>query len=202
MKSKILIFLLIFIFVVNCKQKLIETENPQISEANNSIKNTKIDYGKNFFDFDEVDYYSIVINEDDATKLLDNHISKLDKKRYNLIMNPQFPGLLSEIKLIGNFQDLGFKKSIIRPDKFAELNKIFIEKSEQDGISAACIPIFRDILVFKKNEKVIGAAKICFGCNDYKIIGTNANTENFGQGKDYEILSLILNKYTDKNQKK
>ena len=110
MKSKILIFLLIFIFVVNCKQKRIETENPQISEANNSIKNTKIDYGKNFFDFDEVDYYSIVINEDDATKLLDNRISKLDEKRYNLIMNPQFPGLLSEIKLIGNFQELGFKK--------------------------------------------------------------------------------------------
>ncbi|SFN09558.1 hypothetical protein SAMN05421738_106182 [Algoriella xinjiangensis] len=192
MKSKILIFLLIFIFVVNCKQKRIETENPQISEANNSIKNTKIDYGKNFFDFDEVDYYSIVINEDDATKLLDNHISKLDEKRYNLIMNPQFPGLLSEIKLIGNFQELGFKKSTIRPDKFSKLNKIFIEKSEQDGISAACIPIFRDILIFKKENKITGFTKICFDCHQYHIIGTNADTKNFGEGQDYEKLGEIL----------
>lgn len=58
---------------------------------------------------------------------------------------------------------------------------------------AACIPVFRDILIFRKNKKNSGMMKICFGCHQYRILGTNAKTENFGTDNDYSQLWKILN---------
>ena len=56
----------------------------------------------------------------------------------------------------------------------------------------ACIPVFRDILIFKKNNKSIGIAKICFECEKSHIVGTNKNIENFGQCGDFSKLMNIL----------
>jgi len=36
-------------------------------------------------------------------------------------------------------------------------------------------------------------AKICFDCHQKHIVGTNANTEHFGQDGDYPKLLQILN---------
>ena len=82
MKSRFLTFLFIFLIFFSCKQKQLE----KIPETNNPIQNTKVEYGKNFFDFDEVDYYSNQITEDDAMKLLDNQTSKIEKQKYNVCL--------------------------------------------------------------------------------------------------------------------
>ena len=66
------------------------------------------------------------------------------------------------------------------------------EKSTLENIATACIHVYRDILIFKKEGKVIGTAKICFDCMSKQIKGTTANTENFGQDGDYEKLEKIL----------
>ena len=81
---------------------------------------------------------------------------------------------------------------IIDKSKFESIDKIFIEKSTLENIATACIHVYRDILIFKKEGKVIGTAKICFDCMSKQIKGTTANTENFGQDGDYEKLEKIL----------
>lgn len=88
---------------------------------------------------------------------------------------------------------IGFQKKEINKSKFTQMNKIFVEKTFNDGINYACIPFFRDILIFKKQGKVIGIAKICFDCHQFRIIGPEANTDNFGMDDDYEKLGNILN---------
>lgn len=188
MKNGFLTFLFIFFIFFSCKQKQVE----KIPETNNPIQYTKVEYGKKFFDFDEVDYYSTQITEDDAMKLLDNQTSKIDEQKYNVIMNDEYPKSLNEMEFIKNLNKIGFKKTKIETEKFSDLNQIFVEKSEQDGIVFSCIPVFRDLLVFKKKNKITGFAKICFDCNFFHIIGTNADLKNFGQGDDYEKLGKIL----------
>ena len=192
MKSKILNLLLVFIFLFSCKQKQAGAKNDEILTPNNSNKNLKIEYGEKFFHYDAVDYYSIYISENDATKLLDKQNSKIEEEKYNIILNDEFPKTINEINFIKDLSSLGFKKSSIKPKKFTDLNQIFVEKSEQDGIVFACIPVFRDLLVFKKNNKITGFAKICFECNQSHIIGSKSDTKNFGQGQDYEKLGKIL----------
>ena len=72
------------------------------------------------------------------------------------------------------------------------IDEIFTEKKHAEYYEFACIPIFRDVLIFKNKSKVVGIAKICFTCNNSVIVGTNANTEEFGMSGDYEKLSEIL----------
>ena len=92
-------------------------------------------------------------------------------------------------------EKINFQKSEIDKSKFGEINKIFVEKTVNQIADYACIAVYRDILIFKKQNKTVGIAKICFECFKKQIIGTNANTENFGQDGDYEKLEKILKKH-------
>jgi len=199
MKFAKYIFLAVTLSFFSCSYSKKET-SANSEEAENFISKN-LNPGKPFFAFDAIDYYKSDIDENTAMNLVNTQSTVLDSIEYNLIIDETSENISDEY-FINNLTKAGYKKTEINSADFQQITNLFSEQQEREGLYFACIPIFRDILVFKKNEKVIGAAKICFGCNDYKIIGTNANTENFGQGKDYEILSLIFNKYTDKNQKK
>jgi len=199
MKAAKYIFLAVTLSFCSCSYSKKETSANSEEAENFFSKN--LNPGKPFFAFDAVDYYKSDIDENTAMNLVNTQSPILDSIKYNLIIDETSENISDEY-FVNNLTKAGYKKTEINSADFQQITNLFSEQPEREGLYFACIPIFRDILVFKKNEKVIGAAKICFGCNDYKIIGTNANTKNFGQGKDYEILSLILNKYTDKNQKK
>ncbi len=150
-----------------------------------------------FFDYDEVDYYSIDITENDAMKLDSlSKFSKTNQLKYDLISN-DFPDKLYQIDFEKKIEKVGYKMKSIGKNDFKSLNKIFIEKTYQDGITFACIPVYRDILIFKKNKKIIGFTKICFDCHQYVILGSSANTDNFGYDSDYENLGKILDKYSN-----
>ena len=82
----------------------------------------------------------------------------------------------------------------IDKSKFIEINKIFVEKTVNKSMDYACPADYRDILIFKNKNKTVGIAKICFECFKNQILGTKANTENFGQDGDYEKLEKLLKK--------
>ena len=54
------------------------------------------------------------------------------------------------------------------------------------------VAFYRDILVFKKENKTVGVAKVCFGCSQSIITGTKLNTQEFGQSGDYGRLKKLL----------
>jgi len=187
------ILLSFFFTIIGCKENISNTDSNQNLQSL-TMQNKKVEYGQKFFDFDEVDYYSIEISEEDAMKLMDENSTRLSQQKSDIILNDEFPKTIADIDFIKDFNKFGFKKYQIAPANFEDLNKIFVEKTEQDRIDFACIPIFRDILVFKKDNKNIGFAKICFDCHQYHIVGSIVNTENFGQGDDFEKLDSILNR--------
>jgi hypothetical protein len=72
-----------------------------------------------------------------------------------------------------------------------------MSKPRSGMIASACIYVYNDILIFKKEGEVIGTAKICFGCGAHQIRGTQVGTLAFGQDGDYKTLEKILKPHKD-----
>ena len=145
--------------------------------------------GKTFFDYDEIVHYT---NDFDAYKLneLYDNQSKtgIDSLKLNVITG-KIPQTISDQSFIDKLGDIGYSRRKVDKTKFLEIDKIFIEKTVDENLATSCVSIYRDILLFKKQNKVVGVAKICFECLDSQIVGTTANTENFGQDGDYKRLA-------------
>ncbi len=48
---------------------------------------------------------------------------------------------------------IGYIKKEIPKIEFYEIDKIFTEKTAEESYTSACIPIYRDILIFKNDKK-------------------------------------------------
>lgn len=148
--------------------------------------------GKKFFDYDEIDYY---FNDYDAAKLSDLYDnqsrSELDCLKTEIVIG-DIPKDITDLSFIDHLEKIGYKKSRVEQSKFSDIDKIFFEKTAKESLVTACVHVYRDILIFRKNNKVVGTAKICFDCMAHQITGTKANTEDFGQDGDYGKLEMIL----------
>lgn len=146
---------------------------------------------KPYFSFDQVEYYAWNGTDDEAYTLMQEEDATGGLKKYlltefddNQLLNP------SNFEKI---EELGFRKKEIATDKFNQLNEIFCErKHEKVPEVEVCLSIFRDILVFKKEGKIVGVAKIYFDCKHNVITGTTLNTSEFGLSGDYEKLEKLL----------
>lgn len=162
------------------------------SEPVDNSKSTKQVVGKKFFEYDAIDYYTNDFDESKIGELSDNQSkSELDSFKLGIILG-DIPKSISDLGFIDKLAKVDFKKTLIDKSKFDSIDKIFVEKTTTDYEATACIYVYRDILIFKKDSKVVGTAKVCFGCMANQINGTTANTENFGQEGDYERLEILL----------
>jgi hypothetical protein len=190
---RLAILFLLVITITSCNNKEVDV-NSKIELIDN--KEQVFVKVENYFDFDNVDYYFKDINENDVFKVYDDPKSK-DKEskeyKYLQIMEGNYPNLLNN-EFSTNLINNGYHKRRIDSNRFDDLNSIFSETKCDDGYAMACIPVYRDILIFYNEGKIIGIAKICFGCRQYHIIGTDKNLEDFGQCGGYEKLQDLLSK--------
>lgn len=150
--------------------------------------------GKKFFIYDEIIHYSIDFHGSKLQALSENqHLSVIDSLKLSVISG-YIPKDNQDLNFIDKLEEIGYTKKTVDKSEFEAIDNIFSEKKVKEGITTACIPIFRDILLFKMQNKVIGTAKICFECMQHHITGTIANTNDFGQDGDYERLLRILYK--------
>lgn len=189
MKEILNIFLIILIFT-GCKQiKKTEIDNDENKIAENKFVPK---HGKSFFNFDEIEYYHSEISEEIAMDLFDTqNKSQSEKLKFDIVIGEK-PENLNNLKFIHSLSEIGFTKSQIPQSKYKDINLIFTEKTASESYAAACVAVYRDLLVFKKDKKIIGFCKICFDCRLFRIVGTNANVENFGQDGDFEKLLRLL----------
>lgn len=147
---------------------------------------------KPYFSFDQVEHYYFDITEEAILKIMDKERkSEKEAKQIELLIKHTLNTLSDTIEL-HNIDEIGYVKQKIAENKFEKLNQIFCERKHKEALAMACIAIYRDILVFKKNGRIIGTAKICFECNQHVITGTSKNTNEFGQSGDYEKLYKLL----------
>lgn len=185
------LFILIFFYIatISCKT---EIKNSNNIEENIAQKNKQSEKGNVFFDFDEIDFYNIDFEEGRAIELIRNREkSNIDKLKYEIILS-ETPENIGDTTFLKQIKDIGFVYKKVESDKFKSINTVFVEKNISDDYAFACAPVYRDILIFKRKGEIIGIAKICFSCQQNIIIGTKANTINFGHNGDYGRLRRIL----------
>ena len=169
------------------------------------IDNFKIEYpekfitsdkGKKFFDYDEIDRFHLSNTENNNEFRLDVLYSKSSPSKFDSlkrgVISLYTPTDVPDLNFIKLLEKIGYKRSVIDKSKFASINKIFAEKSVKEKYETGCRNVYRDIFLFKKSNKIIGTAKICFSCGAHQIKGTKRNTDNFGQDGDYEKLENLL----------
>lgn len=156
---------------------------------------------KMFFDFDNVEYYSL--NKNKEEEINENNRKGIKDSVFENILYNEFPKEFSDEKFINIINSNGFSKYKFSRKDVEELNEnIFIEKVFFNLFQGnyACAPVYRDILVFKKQNKISGIAKICLSCKQYYFIGSKKNLEikNFGMNDEFISLEKIFNSYKSK----
>lgn len=147
---------------------------------------------KPFFDSDKIDHYYLDFSDDEFTKILmkDNNTKK-EKEFFDIYVH-HFPETIPK----ENFEKILFKhkykKSNLSLKQQKQIENVFSEKDSLQSSFAACAAQYRDIFVFKKKEKTVGIAKICFKCGRFQIIGSKIDTEGFGLWTELGKLKKIV----------
>lgn len=79
----------------------------------------------------------------------------------------------------------GYKKNELNKNKIKQVDSIISNKIYYGSIDlTACTPLYRDVLILKKNNKIVSILKICFGCKMIANYGDEIKN-NFNE-KDIE----------------
>ena len=147
---------------------------------------------KQYFDYDQIEYYLNNLNEGKELEHYDMQSdSELDSLKMGVILG-NIPSDTSDLTFIGELEAMGYTRNIIDESKFQIIDEIFTEKSVDEILANACIQVYRDIFVFKKGNKIVGVAKVCFDCWGHQIVGTKSNTSAFGQNGDFDRLYKLI----------
>lgn len=148
-------------------------------------------YNSYYFDFDRIEHYKIIREID----YFDRNNEAIQITHKDILSELLFDFAPKDLKgkiFLNTLEKVTTIKQDIPTSDFDEIREIFKEQNCSSVSVSSCIPVFRDIFIFYKNNDVVGIAKICFGCRYHHIIGTTSNTSNFGQCGNYEALQKIL----------
>ncbi|MBS7254978.1 hypothetical protein [Flavobacterium branchiicola] len=180
MKKFIFVFTAIIILSCNNSKKL-DVNNEKVAKKEL----------RPFFDSDEIDHYYVnytlesIINFEEKSRK-----SKKHQEFEGLFMGyfpDSIPKDFEEILLSHNY-----KKSDLTIKQQKEIENIFSVQDSLQMDGYACVAEYRDIFIFKKKEKTIGIAKICFKCGRFQIIGSKIDTQYFGLWTELDKLHNIV----------
>jgi len=142
---------------------------------------------KPYFEFDEVVHYQYNIEDFEVLG------RKNDDLNY-LLFGRGFESLQDSIYL--ERVDSLFHKKLVSKEEHPIVDKIFCYQpiQNEEHYISECIAIYRDIFVFRRENKVIGIAKICFDCNQFTSIGAKQETKNFGVNYEFSNLAKLIKK--------
>ena len=145
-----------------------------------------------FSQFDKIEYYHTDINQDGITALFNRkaQLSKDDKDFWDIFFKYHQPRSVNDEQVIAVIKRLYKVQGTIDEKYYKAIADIFSDHEINDYM-IACEPQFRNILIFKKDNKVTGILKICFGCEKRDFIGSDKNTVYFG-AKGYKKLKNIV----------
>ncbi|MFH6945563.1 hypothetical protein [Flavobacterium sp. FlaQc-50] len=170
-----------------------------------SLLSCKSKEDKMFFDFDTVEYYSL--KKEKEKEMYENDQKGINDPVFANVLYNESPEDLNNEKFATTINSTGFSKYTLLKNDVEELrNDIFIEKMSFKAFyyRYACAPEYRDILVFKKQNKTTGIAKICLSCKQYYLVSSKKNIEieNFGTKDEFVYLEKLFRLYKDKKTRK
>ena len=187
---KSIYFTLIFALLVSCNKNI---ETQEIQQPKIEVKNCVTKIGEEYFDYDNLTHYYSKISHDELFDIAEKENLNEKEKFINDFILSNFPKKVTQTEFLSKITNYGFVKSkkVIDLDT---LNEVFRYKEFdlKQIEEMACVAEYRDLLIFKKKKKIVGIAKICFECNQSQILGTEINTDYFGQCGDFTKLENLI----------
>lgn len=137
-------------------------------------------------DFDTIIHYSIT-----DKKAIQNENNNSFSKLYSGLEAPKSIEKDFEKKLIS----YGYVKTILPKDKISAVCKTISKDINLKYHEVACIPMYRDILIFQKENKTKAILKVCFECGMNDLSGKFESNFNFKKPdffSNYDLLYLLL----------
>lgn len=111
------------------------------------------------------------------------------------ILTSNVPVSIKDTMFIKNMEILNFKKDIIDPKLHSKISHLFSLREAKHSLAPTCKSDYKDILIFREKNIIVGMAKISFDCKRHQMIGERYNDSKFGQSGEYAALQNILIKY-------
>jgi hypothetical protein len=122
----------------------------------------------------------------DGTPSHDNEMGEQPKWVEDELPYELNPDLASELF------HLGYTRSEVRKRDFAGLDSLFSCEDVDTKVVTDCLPIYRDILIFRKGKTVIKIVQLCFECSQAHFVGPWKGVSAFGQRGEYKKLKALL----------
>jgi hypothetical protein len=146
-----------------------------------------------YFQYDNILHYSLSREADTVWTFYEKNLQVVRERKYMELLTTDLTNKISDTIKFEDLLSFGFTVQNVPEDKFNQINELFCERRHKGSVTMnLCIPTYRDILLFKKNNRTIGYAKLCFDCDMSNIVGTTKNTELFGQAGVFEKLKKLL----------
>lgn len=156
---------------------------------------------KPFLDFDHIDYYSLSISDIEEARIRFKKIKSQEDENFLSILDGNVSKNLTKDSIITIIESTNYFTLHKVPDSlnssFSELFSPFLNSGAFFfSNSSLCEPLYRDILVFKKNEEIVGAAFVCLWC--YKVFYYSQNGFELVI-VNFEELEKLMNRLLLKN---
>lgn len=145
-----------------------------------------------FFDSDEIDHYYVNYSLEDVLDLIDRDKTSKKNKELSDIFMGNFPDSIPENDFEKTLLTHNYKKSKLTIKQQKEIENVFSSKDSLQMSGYACVAEYRDIFIFKKKEKTVGIAKICFKCGRFQIVGSKLDVSGFGLWTELDRLKSIV----------
>jgi hypothetical protein len=123
--------------------------------------------------FDKIESYSISF---EALDSIESRKNQSDNDRFLLQIVNSFRSEnlmgVDSVRLI----EIGFTKKHINEDDYKYLCELFQEQYVYED-TTMCQAVFRDIMLFKENQKLTGVAKICYTCGHSVVMSEDSIRE-------------------------
>lgn len=154
-----------------------------------------------FYTYNKLDHYQIEISQDSISYLVDHTNTKYRQTPLTTLQLELAQILLSgglsklgDTVSLSRLETLGYTKHPVEKRNFGRIDELLCEGyiPEESKVNM-CLPVYRDILVFRDSERIVGLCKLCFECDMSLFVGTNRKTYYFGQTGEFKKLAEILN---------
>jgi hypothetical protein len=124
------------------------------------------------FEFDKIEYYNVEIEKGFGIKP-----TQTDTLKINLL-NDEYSSLKDSINLKNI--ELYYKKTNLNKRSLQYIRSYLCKNViKKENYLSECFPVFRDILIFKKDSKIVGILKICFECGMSNLVSEKYNSSTF-----------------------
>jgi hypothetical protein len=148
-----------------------------------------------FFQFDQIEYYHTPIAKDSLLAIeMKQDKSKKEQALLQILIG-NVPVSIKDTLFIKNMEILNFKKYILDPKIYSKISHLFSFREASQPVVAKNNAKYLDVLIFRKNNNIIGMAKVSFEGLKHQMIGERYNDSKFGQSGEYKELENILSQY-------